>query len=388
MKLRSARFNQKTILLIISVLLILLSLAYFTKGFYNLTVSTKDAGDLFERWKEQQYIYQGQYPYDVKKGSPYIDPKIGAISSGGYPPWAFFIGFIFLPGISWELTRLYYALLNIISILILAIFAYRIGYPYGKLKALFSMSASLAISSHVTTLNNGQYGIIINALLIGMFWSLQKHKYIWAGLFLGMAMVKPNVSGFYFFILIARKRVNAALAFFLYIISASITVWIITKVDPIYMVNSLITQSKYFADKGYSGVNILSDLGIDPKNATVLLALIGMVLIGVIFYLCRNYSLLTLFATASVIGRILIYHRIYDNVMLIFLLLALIRITLSNPQRANILMLTVVAVSLWLPANAIQSDFMRMAQFIIWTTGLGYILMQEKHQLKLVKLRY
>lgn len=168
MKLRSARFNQETILLILSIILILLSLAYFTKGFYSLTINSSGAKDLSERWQEQQYIYQGQYPYDVRKESPHIDLEIGAITSGGYPPWAFFTGFIFLLGISWELTCLYYALLNIISILILAIFAYRIGYPYGKSKALFSIPASLATSSYVTTLKNGQYGII-NALLIRMF---------------------------------------------------------------------------------------------------------------------------------------------------------------------------------------------------------------------------
>lgn len=382
MKRTSLVFNPERIFFIISIFLIFLSLAYLIRGFYYLNIADNGAGDLLARWQEQQYIYRGIYPYDVRVGSPDVIPEIGAIHSGGYPPWAFFTGFIFLPPISWKLTRFYHALLNFFSLIILALFSYQIGIPYGRSKALFSIVASLAISSHASTLGLGQYGIIINALLIGMFWLLKKYQDIWAGLAFAMAMVKPNISALYLFVLIIHKRNKAILAFSLYIILASINIWIITKLDPIYMLNSVIAQSKYFAHEGYSGINLFTSLGLEPKVATILLALVGTgaITISIIFFnFWRNYSLLNLFATASVIGRIWTYHRIYDNVMLIFLLLAMLKMTFSNFQKLNILMLLLVSISLWLPVKSTDLAFIKVAQFIIWIIALCYLLIQSKN---------
>ena len=285
--------------------------------------------------KSNNIYIEGLYPYDVTKDSPNIIPEIGAINSGGYPPWAFFTGFIFFPPISWQLTRFYHLLLNILSILVLAVFAYQIGLPYGKSKVLFTLTACLAVSSHKSTLAMGQYGIIINALLIIMFWLIQRNKNIWAGLIFAIAMVKPNISAPYFLILVIHKRIKAILAFSLYITFGSLNIWIITKLTLIYMLNKILEQSKHFADKGYSAIHAFTALGFDPRQATVFLGIIGILAITIIIYLCRNYSLLNLFAICSVIGRICVYHRIYDNLMLIFLLLAIIKITFDNPNKLN-----------------------------------------------------
>jgi Glycosyltransferase family 87 len=360
----------------------LLSLAYFIKGFYHLTLDKKGAIDLVFRWKEQQYIYRGLYPYDVRGGSPNIDPAIGAVESGGYPPWAFFTGFIFVPGVSLNLARYYFAALNLVSLVIVAIFAYRIGIPYGRVEALFSMSACLAFGSNGTTLLNGQYGIIINAFLIGMFWGIEKRKNIWTGLCLAIAMVKPNISALYFFILIVRRQFKALMAFFIYIIGASLIIWLIVKIDPIYMSQRIVKQTKYFADDGYSVVNFLTNFSIDPIVATLLLAAIGLLAMTGIFAIWRNSSLLTLFAIASVIGRVWTYHRFYDNVMLVFFLLALIEMSFKNPRPLNLSMMMLVAITLWLPGSIVEIDnfgaIVEYIQLVIWIAALIYLLLQDK----------
>lgn len=379
---RFLRFNSDKIWFFGSFLLFLIAFAYLVKGFYHLMLDPNNPVDLVLRWKEQQYIYRGVYSYDVTIDSPNFDPRIGEIASGGYPPWAFFTGLIFIPAISLKATRFYFAILNLISIVILAIFSYRIGIPYGKTKALFYLSATLAFGSNATTLLNGQYGIIINAFLIGMFWLIENPKNIWAGLLLGVAMLKPNISAFYFFVLLFRRRSKAILSFFLYIIGASLIVWIITKRDPIYMLNTLLRQSKHFADEGYSSISFLTHLGIDSTSATILLALVGLVAVTVIFYTYRNSSLLTLFAIASVIGRVSTYHRFYDNVMLIFFLLALLEMTFKNPHRLNILVLMLVGISLWLPGRTVELDnlgiLVQFFQLLVWGFGLVYLLVQIK----------
>ncbi|AFY77127.1 MAG: hypothetical protein IGR93_04445 [Hydrococcus sp. C42_A2020_068] len=122
------------------------------------------------------------------------------------------------------------------------------------------------------------------------------------------------------------------------------------------MLNTLLRQSKHFADEGYSSIAFLTNLGIAPTSATILLALIGVVAVTVIFYTYHNSSLLTLFAIASVIGRVSTYHRFYDNVMLIFFLLALLKMTFKNLHRLNILVLMLVGISLWLPGKTVGVD--------------------------------
>jgi hypothetical protein len=264
--------------------------------------------------------------------------------------------------------------------LVLAIFAYQIGVTYGRSKALFSLTASLAISSHKSTLEMGQYGIIINALLIIIFWLIERNKNILTGLILGVAMVKPNISAFYFLILIIQRRFKAILSFSLYLILGSINIWIITKLTPFYMLNKIFDQSKYFADKGYSGIHAFTAMGFDPKQATLLLGLIGIFVITIMIYLCRNYSLLNLYAICCVIARVCTYHRIYDNPMLIFLLLAMIKITFEKPNNLNIIFLSLVSLSLWLPAIAIDFANLELTQIIIWIIALGHLLIQSRHE--------
>jgi hypothetical protein len=379
LKITSHLSKTQKIIFCLSIALTILCLAYFIKGYYTLLLDNKvGAVDLYSRWKEQQYIYRGLYPYDITRRSPLIDPQLGPVTSGGYPPWAFFSGFIFFPPISFELTRWYHALLNTISLVILAIFAYQIGKPYGKLKAWFTVVTCLSISSHCTTMNNGQYGIIINALLIGMFWLLQRNANISAGLILGLALLKPNISALYFFIPIIKKRINAVIACCLYIVISSSIIGRLVKVSPIYMIEKMIRVSQYYVDTGTSGINVLMKLGINPLVATILLAVVATAVIIGLFYLFKDHSLLFLFAIASVIGRLWTYHLVYDNVMLIFLLLAVIYLTFKKPNKSHILILTLLSLSLLIPTRATNLPYVTIMQSIIWVGSLIYILIYQK----------
>lgn len=381
LKLKELKLNSAKTLYIITFILLILSLAYLSKGFYNLVFDEKNAKDLFQRWQEQQYIYQGDYPYDVGKLIK-VDPKIGAIRSGGYPPWAFFTGFLFVPPISWNLTRVYFGLLNFVSLVVLALFAFHLGKPYGRSKAWFSMAASLAISSHTTSLNNGQYGIIINAFLILMYWSLYKNWNLLAGLAFGVAMIKPNISALYIFVLLIRRRIKALISFSIYLTIATLAICYLTKLSPLYLMEGMFRYSSYFAGRGFSLINILMKFGLDARAATFIAPLLGLMVITIISYLCRNYSLLTLFAIASCVGRVWTYHRVYDNMMLIFLVFALLNLTFQNPKKLNIVVLSLLLITLWLPSRVTTLPYVEFTQIIIWGISLGYLLIQEHSRLR------
>lgn len=368
-------------LLIISSILLIISVAYLSKGFYYLLLDTKEgATDLYLRWQEQQYIYHGYYPYSTKEGIEIVIPEIGPITSGGYLPWSFFSGLFFFPPISYPLTRLYHVLLNLISLGILAIFSHKLGKHYSNSAALFTVASVLAISSNCTTLKNGQYGLIINAFLIGFYWLLQNKKSSWAALCLGISMTKPNISAFYFFILIARNNLKSATFFLIYIAFASVYICLLTSTSLLTMVKEFFHQSSFFTARGNSLVNLMLPLGINGNYATLILATLGVIVCMTIFYLYSNYSLLTLFAIASVMGRVCFYHLIYDNVMLVFLLLAVIDVAFKKQNQLSIFILTIVAMSLWLPATTINltAFYQQKLQFIIWGLVLIYLLVATR----------
>jgi hypothetical protein len=374
------KLNQEKFLRLLSILLFLISLTYLIKGFYLLILGdySSTAKDLFLRWKEQQYIYQGQYPYDVIYGSPNVDPKIGLVNSGGYFPWSFFAQFLFIPKLPWRALRIYFALLDLISLLVLSRFAYQIGNPYGKSKAFFSVAACLAISSYSTTLYLGQYGIIINALLVGVFWCLKYKQQAWTGLLLGLAMTKLNIAAFYIFIPIALVRLNTLRVLLGYFVIANLSIWAITQINPVDMIYRVYEQSRSFASRGKSVTSLLVNSGMNAQLVTIASGLIGLCVVIAIFYFWRKCSLLALFATASVLGRVALYHWHYDNLMLVFLLLFLIQMTLSNTNKFNLIALTLTITTLSIPAKLIELPLVQNSQIFIWLAVLAYALIEEK----------
>ncbi|BAQ66472.1 glycosyltransferase family 87 protein [Geminocystis sp. NIES-3709] len=365
---------------ILSVILSLISIVYLIKGFYSLFPTNKEHIDLFFRWQEQQYIYHGYYPYFARKGSNLVIENIGAIDSGGYLPWSFFSGFLFFPPISYPLTRIYHIVLNLICLSILGLFAYNLGKNYHQSYSLFALASVLAISSNSTTISHGQYGLIINAFLIIFYIMLQRNKNIWAGLFLGIAMTKPNISAFYFLIPLSQKRFKTIFVFLIYIIFGTLYILKKTNTHLWLILTDIFKQSNFFTAQGNSLVNLFLPLGISPNNATIILGMLGIIICLTVFYFYRNYSLLTLFAIASIMGRVCFYHLIYDNVMMVFLLLALLELTFKNPHKLNIIVLSIVGITLWIPAKAVNlfPFYEYKIQFIIWILAGVYLLIAQK----------
>jgi hypothetical protein len=375
--------KKQTILLILSFILFFMGLAYLAKGFYLLAFdgSPERPIDLLARWTEQQYIYLKTYPYYMDSAA--IDPRLGRVESGGYPPWAFFTGFFIFPNISWTLTRFHQLLLNILSIGILSRFAYQIGLPFGQLSAYFFVASCLAISSNCTTLGTGQYGIIINAFLIGVYYCVQTRKNILAGILMGMALAKPSISAPYILSLAIYRKVNPILIAFSYIVFATLYIAWLTRLNFGNVLSRFLDQIKYVADDGFSGINILISLGFNKNLAILLLVAIATGISVVIFQKLRYAPLLTLFASASVIGRVFIYHRIYDDVMLVFLLLALLKLAFQFPNRYNIASIALTGLTLWLPASVQNRiPYWPSIQIFIWLSLLFYLVLNKAVPMK------
>lgn len=358
-----------------ALFLAILATAYLLKGCYYLLFNPIGAFDFSSRWKAQQYIYQGHYPSpSILVGSPLYDAKIGEANFGGYFGWSYFSSVLFVPPFPLEIAKIYFFFVNLPALLVVIIFTYQTCSRYGKSRASFGVISVLAISAHCTTLGVGQYGIILNAILILLFQSLQKGRDALSGILGGIALLKPNVTALYVLVLFSRKSYRAAIVMTLYIILASLSIANFVDRNPLSLIELPLRDIHRFAADGDSFVNVLSSFGLSVQSAIYLLMIVGM---GVSFLLLRQINQITLtekFAVASVVGRLWTYHRVYDNTMLFFLYIAILELAFRQSNPIDIFVLYLLGISLWIPASWTSSMPMQTAQYVIWTGSLVFLL--------------
>ena len=260
-----------------------------------------------------------------------------------------------------------------------------IAAPAGSFWAL----AAVAVFGHYRSLQVGQYPIIVNALLIGVYWLVQKRRPVAGGVLFGMALLKPQISGLFALTFLVRRQWGALAAATAYVVLASLVTWAVTRTNPIEMIEQMYTLAQGWIDHPDPRINEQHPIGIssfsslmlalhvDRKVATPLAAITGFLLAGVLMWLWRNGRTLTLFAIAATTGRLWSYHHPYDDVTLIFLIVALGELVLTHRSRGTVFAFCLVGLSLWAPLSKNYPLALQIAQIIIWLLGLAILLAWE-----------
>jgi hypothetical protein len=370
-----------------SILLLFTAALYLFDGFNNL-VWHNPAEDLYDRWREQHYVFRGQNPYDIAfrsaaidAGLPppsttrnaAIDPAIGASRWPDYPPWEYFSGYLFFP-FPWQIERFYFAALNLLALAFLAGWIVSIGRPLGPWPAAFLVGSVLAISSIHLTLNFGQFGVLVVTLLAAALVLTEKNRPLLAGLLLGIALLKPNISAPFVLCFAARRQFRAIYAAVAYVVLASLVVWAITKTNPIEMMNQMMVFGRQWSIDRGSVLKAVVKLGVPVKQAIPLVAVTCMAVGSALVWWKRQNNLLTLYAIISPFGYIWTYHHSVDNLMILFILLCLGQNLLRQPKAINIIAFTAVGISLWIPLPFGYVWPIALALISIWFFGLFAVL--------------
>lgn len=374
-------------------LALLLSILYISHG-YRYALRSGGSCDLRARYHEQQYILRGinpNYILEWKRGydkaqdiSSY--PKLPlSPGGGGYPPWAYFTGLFLVSGLPWPVTKIFFAILNAISLGIFFWFTYRVTKNYGRLPAIGLAITVLAMGANSFALQNGQYSIIINALIAGMALFLSANLPILAGLLYGVSLVKPSISAPFFFILVAKRQWTAVAAAIAYIFTASLVISVITGTNPITMFAQFIDIHRAGGTLGgssYGPVNLALHLGIPEMSALKMIAVFFLFVSFIVIWIFRESSLIVLLALGSVFGYLWTNHRSYDDVMMAFLLIALGDLALKESLTSNYVIFTIVAVTLWLPPSIASIQYVGYIKITIWILSLIYLLIRNRESLK------
>src|SRR5579872_6131580 len=213
------------------------ALIYIGLGVANLAFRG-DPFDLRRRWIDQQYIFHRQNPFDVlfranaiKHGTPpplisrnaEADLAIGPPDTEGYPPWSFFSGAV-LVGLPWEAERVYFAALNLVAIGFIGWWGFSVGRKFGLEAGVLFAAATAAMGSVRVTLSFGQYGILVDALLVGALVLEERRWSMLGGLLLGIAMLKPNIAAPFMLCFLVQRRFRALAGAMGYLTVASLVI--------------------------------------------------------------------------------------------------------------------------------------------------------------------
>jgi hypothetical protein len=383
------KFCRKTLFMsAATAFLIVMGTAYLVNGLQHIT-AREFAGDLLNQWHTQRYVSNGINPYDVGilflklELTPSEEERIKHLNAIHlqeimpvvYPPWAYVTNMLLLVPDNFRVTQFIFATLSVAALGLVSIWAFSVGKSHSRMAGLILSASVFAMSANASTLRLGQYGLICNALLVVMLWSETRTKQIPEGIAFALAALKPSFSGFYFVVFLIRRHFVAMALVLVYVVMASLVVGYLVRTSPIEMILQMFVQSSLIPIGGVGPLNVLLEHGAlaGPTNAAAGAA--GLVAVVLLMIRFRDTSTLTLFSIAAVIGRLFFYHRQYDNVMLVFPLVALGLGMFEKPSALRIGIFLIFGCSLWFPLR--YSDYTDLVQLIfgaIWIGGLCAVL--------------
>jgi hypothetical protein len=338
-----------------------LGAAYQIKGNIDLVsgTSASSAIDLRNRDSEQALFADGKDPYDYMIGSQ--------------PPWAYEFGQL-LTWPEWPAVRAYFAIVNAIALAFLMWWAYREPRQAPVEVRLLLMSAVFAFGGSCTATEVGQISIIVTALLAGALWADRSgHAYL-CGTLVALALIKPTISAPFALALIVTGRFRAAATAALYGGVATGITWLVTGVEPIHMLQQMASGATQFINDGTLGmVDVGAMMGASPTTLLWLPLLVAVPGLAVMAAVRRSPSLA--FGVAALWGRLWTYHKSYDDVMMVFILIPLGVLALgARRSRPALIAFVAMGILAWLPGQLQRLPEVQILQLAVWPIALALLV--------------
>lgn len=194
--------------------LVLLGTVYTSAGVHRLVgdVPGSYPVDLRLRWWEERQFASGLNP----QLQGHDDPMLSSVHEsmrhigGSYPPWSYTTGLLLVPPVEWTVTRWYFAVLSLLSLGLSAFCAYRWCRPTGSMPSAIAAAMVFAVFPSAICISYGQYAVPILGLQAAAILALDSKRSLLAGLLLGLALVKPQLTMLLVLALAAGGSVGAA----------------------------------------------------------------------------------------------------------------------------------------------------------------------------------
>ncbi len=337
--------------------LLVLGAAYQIKGNADLIWGTdpSSAIDLRNRDIEHGYFVRGDNPFDHFEASQ--------------PPWGYLFG-LALTWPEWPAVRVYFAAINAAALAFLMWWAYRQPRDATPEVRLLLAGAVLAFGGSCTATEVGQVSIVVTALLAAALWcDRNQHQYA-SGVLVALALIKPTISVPFAVALLITGRHRAVVAATIYGAVATAVTWAVTGASPLHMLQQMAAAAANYVGAGTVGVmDMLAAFGI-VSSAQVALTPVIVGIPAAALMVTSRHSLTLAFAVAAVWGRLWTYHKSYDDVMLVLLLLPLGVVAFSTRSRVALVSFAAIGALAWIPGRLLALPEIQMLQLLVWPVAL------------------
>jgi Glycosyltransferase family 87 len=383
--------RRQAMLWLLTAALGLLALGYNGAGCYYLLFGTSTETsypiDLRLRWIEEHLFVRGLDPQVLGHPDPQLPPSHAPMKGlgGSYPPWAYTTGVLLVPPLDWPATRIYYLILNLASLALIGAWALRLGAGAAASARALCVAAILAMFPLAICISYGQYGVPITACLVAVLISLEAGWDTCAGLLLGVALVKPQLSGLFALALLLRRRYRAVAWAALYLAAASCCAWAVTGSDPLAMLRRTSREAAQFSFLSHNPLVPPLAARYGFEATTLLLGAAGVLACTVLVASLRaddRRGLARAFAICSILTMYWSYRRHYDCVLMAFPMACLASAGVGARNNAMLAIFLLFGASLWLPIRHAQWAWppVQIAHALIWSLALIVLIWAAARQ--------
>jgi hypothetical protein len=147
---------------------------------------------------------------------------------------------------------------------------------------------------------------------------------------------------------------------------------------PVEMIRAWMAAAQKNNGAEYGPGSLLVRAGMPATMAARLCAVVFMSAALVVMGVLRKLPMLSLFGLASGFGRLWTYHRVYDNVMLIFLLVALAVGWFRDGSRWVCAAILLLGFTVWFPIHSIDVWQTHLLHVLIWMAAMAVLAVMAR----------
>jgi hypothetical protein len=344
--------------------------------------SMEGAKDLRLRYDEVYRWFAGSSKYTEQTG------KAALV----YPPASYPMLWPFLGWLDFTKARWLWAITTVLMIAWLVHIFLKESEASTPQERAFIILLFLSTYPVNVTIGNGQLTVHLLAALLGGILILEKaraewHRSLLAALLVLMSLVKPSIAApFFWIVLFVSARLTVPLLvvigyFLLSLLAAS------------FQESGLITllqdwmKDTQSVTGGYANLYIwLAALGL--KKWSSLMSVLLLLMLGIWTHRHRHDDLWRLLGVTAIVARFWTYHSLYDDLLILFPIIALFRIAKSGPRAdardvVAAVLLGFSSLALFAPGTLYRLPApwglpFRTGQTIIWLLMLFFLLYHQE----------
>ncbi len=291
--------------------------------------------------------------------------------ASGLPPWTYALHLLVYPVWPLRIVRAYLTLAGLLSLALVGWLAWASSRAWPPLPRALLLASTVALGAVNATFTQGQNGLFVNAGLAALLWGLGcpgRLRDSVAGIGWALAMAKPTSALPFILIALVAGRWRIVLAGVAILAAVTAAVAARTHTPVIVLFEQF---SRASLDVVGQGANIIQrSLVVAGANAA-LVRNVGVVaggVLGVILAIRHRAAPVLLQAgLLAIVARLWSYHRAYDDLLLVFAVIAVAHVSRTRRQPVPWALL---AATLALPYSLYVSEPALWAQAGVWI-GVG-----------------